>query len=294
MRYQVPEERKFPERQTPPPRIQYVQERVIGTEIRDYSTLEARQKMKDELKKTSDVLKSVNELFSEGSDALTKIQNIDDIIDVQKLAATILNSIAQNVRNGNFEAAERIYKEEFMRLKHCDIKGAFSVGELKNNRDKQNKFLRFCDKFQRFIKPVEKIKDYADKVEKAFKYLVFIRAKVSAGSDYKRELSEAEKISREFESAKENMNILMDACNDLCTFAPPGFREYIEYNVTAFKAADQAMKIISRHTGKLAEAADQAEKEWQKTIGTTKINAYSGREALMIGDIDKYLDIKRK
>ena len=179
--------------------------------------------MKDDLKKTSGVLKNVNELFREGGDAFKKIQNIDDIVNVQKRASEIVGRIAQNVRNKNFEVAEKIYKEEFITLRHNSIKGAFSVGELKNNRDKHNKFLSFCDKFQSITKPIEKVKDYADKVEKAIRYLTYIRAKASSESDYKRELSDAEKISKEFESAKANMNILMDACNDLSELAPPDF-----------------------------------------------------------------------
>ena len=45
MRCQEPEERgKYEERQAPQPRIQYKQEPMIGTETRDYSTPEARER----------------------------------------------------------------------------------------------------------------------------------------------------------------------------------------------------------------------------------------------------------
>ena len=91
----------------------------------------------------------------------------------------------------------------------------------------------------------------------------------------------------------EKMDTLMDICGDLTSLAPTGMKEYLQFNLAVFKASDKAVKIIDRHSEKIEAAVTEASK-LADAIGTTKVNAYSGREAVRYDDTDDYFNKRAK
>ena len=46
----------------------------------------------------------------------------------------------------------------------------------------------------------------------------------------------------------------MDICGKLAAGAPTGMKEYIEFNLAAFKAADKAVTLVEKHTDDILNA----------------------------------------
>ena len=244
--------------------VTYYYPPIIGRNIRDYSRIMTFEKRKELFRKTSERLAALNDMFAEGQGVFEKIGYAGEVCDWQQLVSKVMEKYAMAIENNNLVEAERIYNSEFMRLKHCDIKGAFSVGEIQKNLDNKNKFLKFYKKFKAAAAIAGEIGDKVNKVKKGIEYYKRIKDLVSSETRCSAELSEARKCRTEFMEAKGKMNTLVDICSDLTDMAPMGMKEYIQFNLAVFKASDQAMKIINKHCDRIESLLADIEKQFQE------------------------------
>lgn len=68
------------------------------------------------------------------------------------------------------------------------------------------------------------------------------------------------------------MDTLVDLCDDLASMAPTGMAEYLKFNFGVFKASNEAMRIIDNHSRNIEKYAEEATKEWGKTINRSNSN----------------------
>jgi hypothetical protein len=197
------------------------------------------------------------------------LEKLGEVFEWQYLAKKVLDEVAYYIDAENSELAEKIFKEKFQKIRYCEIKGAYSPGEIKKILNDKSTFMKFYRRFNetvvrmkqewKNIKAVEKIWRYFDKAQ------VFIKSKSQRVpiTDYSyadNPFAEAAQERQNLIDAKKKMEVLIDLTSDVLSKAPPGMKEYIQYNLDAFKAVDGAMGIIDKYAGKIENVLVEIDK----------------------------------
>ncbi len=299
---------KVEERNKVSSRVEWKTDPVAGSTNRDYSNTEPQKKINERNRKVSDVINNINKIIAESSDAITKIRCLDDIFDINKRATDILNRVQTNLANEkDWPKAMKIYNEEFIHISsEVQVKGALSKSEIKN-LIKNRSFKKACDRFKTLFEYADKIKKGCDFAERAVVYYTMLRNKISrecgdtnnSGKvNYSQNISESAKMRDEMKSAKENMDFVIQICKDMSELAPPGVREYMEFNFSVFLAVDDAMGIVDKHSLKIEELLNEIDKLFKEINESTSIKAGDSSgfddkyKRLNDSDLNRALDIR--
>jgi hypothetical protein len=114
-------------------------------------------------------------------------------------------------------------------------------------------------------------------------------------NQFKKCKSKAQRMREEFVYAQRQMSLVMGITAELASFAPPGMREYIEYNLNAFNACQKGFDIVNEHAQKIEKLSEEVEELWLKvyeeenTIYNTyiKVRKDTNRERVINWVFDK-------
>ena len=88
------------------------------------------------------------------------------------------------------------------------------------------------------------------------------------------------------------MMVIMNCADIVGEFSPPGMREYLEYNISAFLACGKTFDLVNKYARKIEELSNEVFAMLEDAIGSNKISAKSGRETeKMKGTVNQQLDI---
>ena len=63
---------------------------------------------------------------------------------------------------------------------------------------------------------------------------------------------------------QEQMTHVMDIAAELASFAPPGIKEYLEYNMKAFAACGKTFERVNKYAKKIEDLSAEVERLWAK------------------------------
>ncbi len=271
-------------------RVQWKTNQVAGSTNRDYST-PAQTTLKNGLLKTSKVMRNIKQLIDDNGDILTKLKDIDGIVDISKQASNILRRIKTYVDNNKLDQAVKIYNEEFIRIsKKVSVKRALSVGELEVALKSQGQLSRACERYAKIFDYAGKVKKGLKVCEKAVKYYAFLRAKVT-GDDitnksrkmslYSDDIANSRKLREGMMAAKKDMDIVIEVCKDLTEFTIPGIQEYLTFTLDAFSAVNALVIIIDKKSTEVEDLLSEIDKLFQEYFNSMSIKA---------GDVSNFAD----
>ena len=95
---------------------------------------------------------------------------------------------------------------------------------------------------------------------------------------YRSELSRATKLRLEMQHGQRQMMHVMSIAAELASFAPPGIKEYLEYNMAAFQACGKTFDRVNKYAAKIEKLSNEVEHLWlevgreKNTIDNTRVN----------------------
>jgi len=126
------------------------------------------------------------------------------------------------------------------------------------NRSVAKQFLAAFHRFEPLIKPTVK---YCHLVTQTVDYVFAVRDwlinKLSGTLDRAKQVKSS---WQEMQEAKQDMNVVINICNELVSLAPPVIREYFAFNLEAFLAADKATTLIANYCRQLDERWEEITK----------------------------------
>jgi hypothetical protein len=99
--------------------------------------------------------------------------------------------------------------------------------------------------------------------------------------------SKAQRMREEFVYAQRQMSLVMGVTAELASFAPPGMKEYLEYNLNAFNACQKGFELANKHAQKIEKLSQEVEKLWLEAQSNMNswlnYNATFGRATIRTG-----------
>ena len=262
--------------------FQYKTDRIVGNENRNHFANMKEEQRKAYYIKTSEVIELINSMAGKGGDVLEKLEKFGEVCEWEYLTKKVLDEVARQINARDYVKAEKIFKEQFLKIRYCQIKGALSVGEIKAILNNKDKFMAFYRRFDvtvavmkqewKKIKAVGKIWRYYEQAQ----ILLKSQSQKVPVSDYSHPsnpFAEAAREHREFMDAKKKMEALIGLCSEVLTLAPTGMKEYIQYNLDAFRAADAAMGIIDQYAQKIEEKLVEIDRLFADNDKNTTVKA---------------------
>ncbi len=199
----------------------------------------------------------------------------------------------------DWENAERIYKNEFIRTGKFRIKRAFSIGELKN-------FLKNRSVFQKNMERLRKTKRVLSAIRKKCDRTVDIYNRICNAKKYLGKYRELQvKMKRAvtpdgyrkyFKDVAAEFGGLCDDLSSVAEAMPPGAKEYCQFIFKGAQAILASVKIVDDHVKKIIDATKYLDK-FRDVMGSKDVKANTGSEinnAIKDGDLNQKLDILLK
>ena len=161
----------------------------------------------------------------------------------------------------------------------ASIKRALNVSEIQEVLGKKD----FLEKFTKKMVLAESILDKANKyIEKGTTlcnignslYALY----VGRSYTYRSELSRATKLRLKMQQGQRQMMHVMSIAAELASFAPPGIKEYLEYNMAAFAACGKTFDRVNKYAANIEKLSNEVERLWLKvgreknSIDNTRMN----------------------
>ena len=263
--------------------VAYKNDITIGTTNRKYTNMTEKQRTQH-YEKTSQVLNYLRTVGDEEKDILNKLGELTRICELNKVALRIVERIDYHIYNENMMLAEEIYRTQFLKLKYCSIKGALSPREIHKMLEDGKKIASFRKELPNIINTIESGRKTIGMLKSIYESFGQVRVLIEThndetpfSSEYLSEnpFAEARRQRNGFKEVKQKMNVLMDICGELAAGAPTGMKEYIEFNLAAFKAADKAVTIVDQYAEKIEDALIDIDKLFQENFQTKSITTGS-------------------
>ena len=216
------------------------------------------------------------------SDSGTLVKTLSLLGDKYKTILRIVNEVDRNTNNNNIDKA-LVYHEKFIPLIEKGVieakGGGLTISEIGNYFNKASKIKQFTGGMLQCVKLLDQVKtkiDFGEKVVDTLCNLVEIengkRIKING------KLPESAEIRAGFKEATRRMTALMSIVQSLTDIAPPGMKDYLQYNLSAFKAATVLFKITDEYCVKIENLLADIEKQEKanQTSRNSKDNVIDG------------------
>ena len=227
---------------------------------------------------------------------LAKFKKTATVYNAWKEIAPILKDIAVERHNGNMEKAENLFKVVYIKFENsASIKRALNVSEIQEVLGKKD----FLEKFTKKMVLAESILDKANKYIEKGTTLCNIASSLyglyvghTYRHVYKEQVSKAAELRMQMYHGQEQMMHVVSIAKELSKFAPPGIKEYLDYNLSTFEACGKVFDMVNKYAKKIEDLSDEVFPKLREVIGSNKVSAKSGREAeKMKGTTNQRLDI---
>jgi len=250
----------------------------------------------DKLKNTDTRLKVLLLDREKRKGFVEKFKKVATVYDAWKEVLPILEKIAVARHNENMEKAKELYEKVYVKIGNStSIKRTFNVSEIEKILNKKD----YLGSFSKRMVIAEKVLGSAQKyIEKGTTvcniasgfYALYVGH--THRHVYKSQLSKAARLREEIRHGQQQMMHVMSITAELASFAPPGIKEYLEFNMKAFQACGKTFDRVNKYAKKIEDLSTEVFASLGEAIGSNKISAKSGRETeKMKGTVNQKLDV---
>ncbi len=209
-----------------------------------------------------------------------KFDKTKDVYKAYKEVSPILKKIAVARHDNNMELAEKLYKEVYVKIgSTTSIKRTFNKSEIQKIMEQKDYLGDFTKRMVVAEKVLDKAQEYINKGTTICNignslYALY----VGRSYTYRSELSRATKLRLEMQQGQRQMMHVMSIAAELASFAPPGIKEYLEYNMAAFQACGKTFDRVNKYAAQIEKLSDEVERLWLKvgreknSIDNTRMN----------------------
>lgn len=210
--------------------------------------------------------------------------------------SVLCNKIQVAVHDSNMELANKLIEETFVKLKKMKIKRAISLNELKGYLNDKRKILNFTKKVNSMAGKMAEIMKYEGLITKTFTLVKDLNDlyKAKKGKFFIKKGSVLKQDREKFKDAYKKMKAIMSCADIIGEFAPAGISDYIEFNVTFFKNAEQVVNLVDKRAEIIIKKADQSCKSAREKCYGKGSFFTSGEEISKKNDLQDALDRRFK
>jgi hypothetical protein len=202
-----------------------------------------------------------------------KFNKVKIVYDTWKDVLPILKKIAIAKHNKNINKAKELYKEVYIKIgATTSIKRALSKSEIHKILEKKDYLGNFSKRMVRASKVLEDAQKYIQKGTTVCNiangmYALYIGHTYREG--YKSELSKTKRLRLEMQYGQRQMMHVISITAELASFAPPGIKEYLEYNMKTFQACGKTFDRVNKYAEKIEKMSAEIERLWLR-VGKEK------------------------
>ena len=226
---------------------------------------------------------------------IEKFKKTATVYDAWKEVLPILKKIAVARHDNNMDLAEELYKKVYVKIgSTTSIKRTFSKGEIQKIMESKD----YLGNFTKRMVVAEKV------LEKAQKYIQTGTTICNIGNSlyalyvghsyrhaYRSELSRATKLRLEMQHGQRQMMHVIDITAELASFAPPGIKEYLEFNMKAFAACGKTFDRVNKYAAKIEKLSNEVFNMLNENLYSKKSYSMSANAA-GYNDLEKGLDVE--
>lgn len=254
--------------------------------------------------KSLDKTRTVNSLKNDCSSIAKEIgkKTLKVALDFETVASA-LDYVASNLHDKNMDKAQQLYKKAWFKMNQTNLyKRLWSETELTkwlNGNTKTGTTKKLCEKLSSGFRFLKEMKRHIDKIEPVIDIIKSINTIYSENTNKitinTEKAGQCSAIRKEIQSGVRQFEAVMDIVEKINNLAPPGFKEYINYNLAVFNGSKKLFKIADRYANLIDDLAKETENVWSQTFNNDSSwwNATKSLEYNM--DADAYLDrLERK
>ncbi len=186
-----------------------------------------------------------------------KLSETGAVYDAWKKVSPSIKRAATEHLNDNLDKAEKLYKNVFLEINsRTSAKRALGETEIKSVLNKKDNLGSFLTRMAVAEQVLDKANEYIEKGTKICNIATGLYAIYIGYKDhkmYKTRLSRVMSLREEMRYGQEQMMHVAEIMAELASFAPPGMREYLEYNISAFLACGKTFDLVNKYARKIEE-----------------------------------------
>ena len=182
------------------------------------------------------------------------------------LLLPVLEKVIVAKRNKNMDKAVILFNEGWARIaQRTKLTKMIPESEIRkfiNSRDNLNVFCSKLHSMKRYFKKVNNGIDIGSKIVNISSNLSSMYLNHIGRNEFGRCKSKVQRMREEFVYAQRQMSLVMGITAELASFAPPGMKEYLEYNLNAFNACQKGFELVNKHAQKIEKLSQEVENLW--------------------------------
>ena len=170
------------------------------------------------------------------------------------------------------EKAENLFKVVYIKFENsASIKRALNVSEIQEVLGKKD----FLEKFTKKMVLAESILDKANKYIEKGTTLCNIASSLyglyvghTYRHVYKEQVSKAAELRMQMYHGQEQMMHVVSIAKELSKFAPPGIKEYLDYNLSTFEACGKTFDRVNKYAANIEKLSNEVFASLQTSVGS--------------------------
>jgi len=222
----------------------------------------------DKIKDTDTKLKTLLIDRNKTKGFLGKFDKTKVVYKAYKEVSPVLKKIAVARHDNNMDIVGELYKKVYVKIgSTTSIKRTFSKSEIQKIMEQKDYLGNFPKRMVVAEKVLNKAQKYINKgtsICNIGNSLYGLYVGHSHRHTYRSQLSRAKKLRLEMQHGQRQMMHVMSIAAELASFAPPGIKEYLEYNMAAFQACGKTFDRVNKYAAKIEKLSNEVEHLWSK------------------------------
>ena len=214
-------------------------------------------------------------------------EKVGGVYKAWKEVLPILKDVAVEHHNKHMDQAEKLYEKVYLKIRDTtSIKGALSKSEIKAVLKQKDHIGNFASRMVQAEKILGRANDYINKGTKLCNIATGLYAMYVGHTyriTYKDNLSKAARIREEVRYGQQQMMHVTQITAEVASFAPPGIKEYLEFNMKAFQACGKAFDRVYKYAKKIEDLSKEVFAALGDSIGDRSKSIRTG-DSLLFDD----------